>query len=973
MFEVSTNPRVFALPPGVDFAQQLAAGLKTRMQDQAPEKMARVEVIVNTTRMERRLREALIEHSPGFLPRIRTIADLAPQAEKSTLSTRLELAQTIRSFLRAEPYLGPQTAAFSLAESLFRLLDEMQGEGVALEQLEQLDVSQHSEHWDRALRFIKLIGTYLGDARGGQSRLRFQILSRAASWSDLSPDHPVIVAGSTGSRGPASLLMQAVARLPQGAVVLPGFDFHQPSAVWRGLSNALETEDHPQFRFASLLTDLGLTNTDVRLWDQAKPADDARNALVSLALRPAPVTDQWMLHGRDLGDVRAATQNMSLIEASTPRGEAMAIAFCLRQAAVDGKKAALVTPDRTLARRVSTALDRWHLRPDDSAGRPLALSAPGRFLRQTAEILTGELTAQGLVALLKHPLAHSAVGRGPHLLHLRDLELYLRRKAIPFPDSTALTAWSGQKEERKLWAAWLSSIVDAHGQTQDLPLSEWIALHVQLAEHMAAGPDGADAGELWRESAGQAARAVMDELTEAAESGGELAPRDYLALIETLFVGKEVREVVESHPDIMIWGTLEARAQWADLVILGGMNDGTWPASPTPDPWFNRTMRHDAGLLLPERQIGLSAHDFQMAVAAPEVVISHAKRDAEAETIPSRWLNRLLNLINGLPTQNGPDALEQMRAKGNVWLKLAEQFESDFSHIPTQVSQRNPRPAPAPPVAARPRELPVTGIERLIRDPYEIYAKYVLNLREVDPLSPQPDPRLRGTILHKVLEEYVSQFPPGTEGNEEAFFAIAEKVLAQECPWNVTRRQWIARLKKSGAEFVDWNAGCQGAPLVVEKRGEMTLKDPLFTLNGKPDRIDIDDTGRLHIFDYKTGTPPSKKEQAYFNKQLILLALMAEDGAFPGVDPRDVVKAAYIGLGAKFSQVEADVNPDTLAEHRKGLFSLIRAYFEPNQGFPAMRAVKTESTVGAYHALARRGEWEPADLAQTIKVGDHDA
>ncbi len=969
MFDPASGPRVFGIAPGADFPGLLARGLHDRLAGQPPEALARVEILVNTARMQARLRQSLIALGPGLLPRIRLIADLAGPGAEAPLRTRLELAQLIRQLLQAEPDLGPTSAAFSLAESLFRLLDEMQGEGVTLEILDRLDVSQHSLHWDRSLRFIRLIARFLGPASGGQARLRAAVERLGAEWAARPPAHPVIVAGSTGSRGPTALLMRAVARLPQGALVLPGYDFALPGPVWQRLDDPLQSEDHPQFRYAHLLQGLGADPGAVRGWTADAAPDPARNALISLALRPAPVTDQWLRDGPELGDLGRMTRPLSLIEAPSPRAEALAIALCLREAAVSGQKAALITPDRTLARRVTAALDRWHLRPDDSAGRPLALSAPGRFLRQSAGLMGGAVTAEALIALLKHPITHSAVDRGPHLRHLRDLELHLRRHAIPFPDRTALTDWAARDPQRQDWAEWLTGAFALLPGDGEQPLADWVAAQDRLAAHLACGAGGEGTGELWQEAAGIAARALFDDLQEHAGHGGAMAATDYLALLETLFVGREVREGLEVHPGVMIWGTLEARAQGADLVILGGLNEGSWPAATSPDPWFNRRMRLDAGLLLPERQIGLSAHDFQQAAGAPRIVLSRARRDAEAETVPSRWLNRLTNLIGGLKAQGGEAALAAMRARGNRWLSLAERFEADLRAVPAASALRNPRPAPAPPASARLNTLPVTRIEKLIRDPYHIYAERILRLAPLNPLAPEPDARLRGTVLHRVPDAYVQAHPPGTPGDLAAFLAIAETILAQECPWIATRLHWLARLHRTARAFVDWNAGLDAQPVLTERKGALTLGG--FTLTGQPDRIDRAADGRLRLYDYKTGTLPSTKQIEFYNKQLVLLAIMASEDAF-GLGPAEVESATFIGLGSKFDNRATPVAPGDLLAERARLLKLIAAYQDPDQGFTALRAVAEERQTGDYDALARRGEWEAGDAAVTIRVGDAD-
>lgn len=979
MFEPAAHPRVFAQEPGADFPRALAQGLRARLAEHPPEAMARVEVFVNTARMRSALTAALTAQGPGFLPRIRLITDLGPATDPAqppvpALRRRLELAQLVRRLIQSDPTLAPKSAIFALADSLAQVLDEMQAEGVAPKALDRLDVSNHSEHWTRSLHFLRLILRFLDDTGAEQARQRRAVETLAARWRDAPPAHPVLVAGSTGSRGATALFMQAVARLPQGALVLPGFDFDMPAGVWDGLDDPLTAEDHPQHRFHALMRALDITPAQIRPWAGPCAPDPARNRLVSLALRPAPVTDRWLAEGPGLGDLLPAVAGLSLIEAPHPRLEALAIAHCLRQAVVDGKKAALITPDRLLARQVSAALDRWQIRPDDSAGMPLSLSPPGRLLRQCAALMQGETGAEALLALLKHPLAHAAQGRGPHLLRLRALELWLRRRVVPYPEAADLRRWAETEPEAAEWAGWIEGILtESAADPGEHPLEYWVTRHLALAVRLVAGAGGEDSAALWDTAAGAEARAVMDELLAEAGGGGVMAAHDYCALLETLFAPRAVRETVAAHPLVAIRGTLEARAQGFDLVVLGGLNEGVWPAAPAPDPWFNRRMRLDAGLLLPERQIGLSAHDFQQAVGAPRVVLSRALRNAEAETVPSRWLNRMCNLIAGLPAQNGPEAMKAMKARGREWLDRAAGFEADLTALPPEVAPRSPRPAPAPPAAARPRELPVTAISRLIRDPYAVYGEYVLRLRELDPLAARPDPRLRGTVLHRVLQAYVAEHPPGAPADSGRLLAVAETILADEVPWRASRIAWVARLARVADEFAGWNAAQPGQPVVTERGAALTLSDPPFRLTGRPDRIDRLPGGQVRIFDYKTGKPPTRPQQEHFDKQLILLAIMAEDGVFPALGPASVELAEFIGLGSEFKCESADLAAENLQAHRIRLSGLLRAYLDPAQGFTARRALKGDRDRSAYDQLSRLGEWDVTDPAETIIVGDHDA
>ena len=365
------------------------------------------------------------------------------------LRRRLELAKVVSGLLEAQPDLAPRAALYDLSDSLAKLMDEMQGEGVLPEAISRLDVSNHSAHWSRTQRFLQIISPYFADtsAPDTEARQRMAVLRLAEKWQAKPPAWPVIVAGSTGSRGTTALLMQAVAGLPQGALVLPGYDFDLPAPVWNQLSDVMTSEDHPQYRFRHLLDILQKTPGDVQPWRNVPPPDAARNKLVSLALRPAPVTDQWLVEGPGLPDLATATQDVTLLEASSARIEALSIALILRDAAQAGTTAALISPDRNLTRQVTAALDRWGIVPDDSAGRPLALTPPGRFLRHIVGLMGRKLTSDALLAVLKHPLALSGSERGLHLRLTRELELRLRRKGPAFPDGQTLRDWASTRKD----------------------------------------------------------------------------------------------------------------------------------------------------------------------------------------------------------------------------------------------------------------------------------------------------------------------------------------------------------------------------------------------------------------------------------------------------------------------------------------------------------------------------------------------
>jgi len=980
MFEPTGRPRLFGVPPGVDFPLALMEGLRRRHGGQPPEALARVEIFVNSRAMQWRLKSLFMQGPSTLLPRIRTVTDLASDASfpdipqtGSPLRRRLELTQLVAKLLDRQPGLAPRSALFALADSLADLLDEMQSEGVPPERIRDLDVTDVSGHWQRGLQFVSLVERYLGadpgQGLGTLARQRLVAERLEVEWSLKPPPHPVLVAGSTGSRGATALFMRVVARLPQGAVILPCVDFDLPQHVWKRLEDTLETQDHPQHRFARLFSDLDCPPGEIRSWEPSlQPPSPNRNRLVSLALRPAPVTDHWRSEGAGLAGVEQATEALTLIEAPSPRAESSAVALLLREAVEDGRTAALVTADRTLTRQVTAALDRWDIRPDDSAGTPLPLTVLGRFLRQVAGLFGQTLSPGALLALLKHPLTGTgANGRRAHLRHTRSLELKLRRSGPSFPDARQLRLWGKESElPRKDWVEWLAGLLDGLPEIGERGLREHVDHHVRLLEALAAGPESKGSGEIRKGHVNERIWMTVDELRREAEHGGTLTPADYVSLFDSVLWRESLHDAADVHREVMVWGPQQSRVQGAQLVILAGMNEGVWPTASPPDPWLNRQLRAQAGLLLPERRIGLAAHDVQQAIAASKVVLSRAVRDSESPTVPSRWLNRLTNLLDGL-SDEGADALQAMRMRGQHWLELAHRVDRPDREVPGIR-----RPAPRPPVSRRPTRISITEVERLIRDPYAVYARRVLGLRLLDPLHHAPDALMRGTVIHQILERFIECQPVRSHADSRVrLLRIADEVMATEVAWPATRRLWCARL----ARIADWficgeiERQAEAEPVVLEREGSFLLPRTAVMLYGKIDRIDRREDGSLVVYDYKTGTPPTKRQQQHFDKQLLLSSVLIENGAVENLGAGRVASVAYIGLGSSPKLVSNDLDVGETRNALAELETLLAEYQSPDQGYMSRRAVRSVSSGGDFDHLARYGEWSDSDDPMPEDVG----
>jgi ATP-dependent helicase/nuclease subunit B len=972
MFDPSDTPRVFALPVGTDFSCGFVAGLFERGKAMAPHDFARTEIYLNTRRTKRRVEDLFKEQNAALLPRLKVISDLAfdPIAPvdlalpASPLKRRLKLADLVAALIDQEPELAPRSSIFALAGTLANILDEMHGEGVPFERLENVDLGTASEHWARSLKFLNILSDYW-QAEGlvdTEARRRAVVKAYAEKWKANPPDHPVIIAGSTGSRGATALFMQAVAGLPQGAVILPGVDYDQPDTVWDILSAPQSNDAHPQSMLARIAAKLAADAGNVTPWINAPVFAPARNKLVSLALRPAPVTDQWLEEGPQLmSEIKQATDGIGMIKAASPKEEAGAIAACLRDAAEHGETAVLISPDRHLTRRVTAQLKRWKITPDDSAGVPLHLTPVGIFLRLSAGLIGKDLAPAELIAVLKHPLTHKCDDRNNHLRLTHDLELAqldrdtpLIRGGPPVVDFDLLASWADSKSPEALaWVAWIENAFALLSNTGLKPMSEWVVLHQSLIETLSKGVIG-ETVSLWDGADGEEAQKVFAKLKSDADSQTTWTAADYSALLYSLLQSETVRDAVTPHPNIAIWGTLEARVQGADLVILGGLNEGIWPQKPAPDPWLNRAMRKQLGLLLPERNIGLSAHDFQQAIAQKRVVLTRAVRDGEAPTVASRWITRLENLLGGLG-DTGTQALKEMTARGDGWIHLTRGLDR-----PTGKLVKATRPAPVPPQTARPRKLSVTRIKTLVRNPYEIYAQSVLKLRPLKPYGLEADALERGIVLHKIVEAYNSSDPvKAGQYTPEHFLGLAADILERDVPWPAARRLWFGRLKRIAPWFVEAEKtrAALGVIIAQEVKGTRKAVEFDFTLSAKADRIDREANGQLIIYDYKSGTPPTAPEIKAFDKQLQLEAAIAETGGFDGIDPMTVSGLQYIGLKGPDETRSTQVVDDTWPE----LIQLLRCYVENGAGYGARLKMKMDRYGSDYDQLSRLGEWEETD------------
>lgn len=997
-----SGAKVYTIASDKSFVDELAKGILAQVGT-APEALAQVKVLLPTRRACRALRDAFLRVSDGaplLLPQMLPLGDVDEEdlaLEHANLSTAgiddalalpPAISATKRIVLLARLVMAKDSdttpdQAVRLAGELAQLVDQVHTEGLDLNRLADLVVRDDlSKHWQKTVDFLQILGTlwpalldqmgHIDPAQRRDALLR----ARAKAWQLNPPQTPIIAAGSTGTIPATAELLQVVANLPQGALVLPGLDQHTDDDVWANLDAT-----HPQYGMAQLLHKIGLERAQVLPWN--KDPDQAqedhihpRTALLHMALAPAEATHLWQ-SAEPISP--QALEGVVRLDAPSPREEATAIALILRRTLqTPHKTAALITPDRSLARRVTVELGRWGVDVDDSAGTPLDQTPPGAFFNLLGDMAAGGFQPIDLLACLKHPLASGeAIGLDSVGLRsaVRALEIALLRGPRPgeglkgledlhrvfLHDERAASRFArhglAQKDIRTVIQL-LRDQVEPFAQALQNPqanAAQLLRLHADVAVKLSQGQERS----LWASEAGEALSTFVAEAFEALAALDPLPGDLYPALIQALMAGRAVRPRYARHPRLFIWGPLEARLQHADEVVLGGLNEGSWPPETDASPWMSRPMMRQFGLPLPERRIGLSAHDFVQAFSASKIYLTRSERSGGSPQVPSRWLVRMKTLLAND---------EALREPGDEnWLAWADALTRAGG--PAQPIKP---PCPKPPVTARPIRLSVTQVETWIRDPYAIYARKILRLEPLDDIEADPGAADRGIVVHKALERFIKAhmeaLPEDDDVAEAELVKIGAQVFDEYIANPGVRAFWWPRFKRIAAWFIDFERQRRTAgfvPVLIEQSGQIDI-DGLtgpFTLTCQADRIDRDGAGGLTLIDYKTGQPPSTPQvECGLTPQLPLEAVIAQGGGFKDLKSNaDISGLLYVRLSGgrvagEQKPIKLDANQATQDAYER-LVQMVHKYGDAETPYLSHPRPMFQSRFGDFNHLARVKEW----------------
>jgi ATP-dependent helicase/nuclease subunit B len=891
------------------------------------------------------------------------------------LERRMLLAQLVLKWSeRLRPAKGDPAlivhspaAALALADDLARLIDDMTTRQVSWDKLDTLVPDALDKYWHLTLDFLKIAReawpALLAERGAIDPAARRDLLIDAERARLKKHGGPVIAAGSTGSMPATAKLLATIADLPHGAVILPGLDTELDDAAWTligGTDDEAPSSGHPQMAMHALLRRMKIVRDDVVTLGENTP----RSRLTSEAMRPSGATERWA-ERIDEAARGAALENLSVIEAANAEDEALAIAVALREAVHANETAALVTPDRALARRVGAALGRWGIEADDSGGDALADTEAGVFARLVADATLEGLPPAKLLAMSKHPrfgIASSpraigalefAILRGPRPkegaaglahalktfrastgdLHRSDPRKTLSRSDLDSAEALIEALRVALAPLETLRATSFRDIAALHAQTVQA-----------LSDDAFAGDDGEELLKAFEEIAEQ-----RDDL--------RVAPADYADVFESAIADRTCRRTGRPGAHVRILGPLEARLVHVDRAVLGGLVEGVWPPEARSDPWLSRPMRLALGLDLPERRVGLSAHDFAQLIGTRDVILTRAAKLGGAPTVASRFTQRLAAVT-------GETQWKAALARGEKYLHWARDL--DRAETVTPVA----RPRPRPPLAARPTQLSVTEIEHWLRDPYTIYAKHILKLLPLDAVDTEPGARDRGTVIHGAIGEFTETYAKALPSDPvAALIALGEKHFASLQDYPEARAFWWPRFVRIAHWFIGFENGrrANAKALHAEIGGRLAMPfgERTFTLTTRADRIEALPDGSYAILDYKTGAPPTASQvSSGLSPQLTLEGAMVKGGAFKDVVPGPIGAFAYVALRGRepageekpieFKDGTADFHADKALARLK---AIIARFEDAETPYRALVSPMWKTRYGDYDHLARVMEW----------------
>ncbi|MBU6339442.1 MAG: PD-(D/E)XK nuclease family protein [Rickettsiales bacterium] len=832
-----------------------------------PNNIADVKIFLPSTRSCREFRQIFLKNNYGqsvILPKIKAISDLSYEDFFEFLSDE-EVKEIIDELLEIKVisdidhlfFLSHEirktnifnnlslSQSLNIALQLKNLFDEIEKDEVDLDILKEIDDSDLSLHRQVTLEFLKnfhvhiknsLIKKNIFFATSYQNFVTKKFIELLAK---RGTKFPLIIAGSTGSVSAGRKLIKAISQQKNGFVVFHSFD--------KNISKTLE-KNHPQFLLQQLLEFIEVKNNQVLEIknDQFQICSNERINFISNITLPYEETIKWQnISDFSLYDLE---KNFKIITAKNYLEEARIIAVSLENAVLENKKCAVITNNSDLLQLLKNELLGLSLNFNDSRNISVKDSKLINFILLLLNLIKSDFGSYELLAILKNPLFKKVDRK-----IIEDFENNILRQ------ERVCLGLQGIKEKllslndenlNKFFTDFydnLSTIINA----SDLSIAAYLELLSDTIEKLT--------NKKWHHLLEEEDAALeIFEFFEKLKSQNNftIKKEETLAIFELLFSQISYFEKSDSSAKIQLLPSIEARLLNYDLVIVASLNEGDFPQIQTEN-WLGKKIRNDLGIDKDRQKIGQNAYDFCNYLCNSSVILSRSLIAANSTSLPSSFFLKFETLCKKL----------------KVKLKYLEYaMETTEKHILIR-SKANPA------LKYRPKKLAITDISKLINDPYSIYAKRVLFLRELQKIDFESGYVEFGNFIHRALEEFIKN-----PCEPEIFLKNADKIFDKYFISNQAKLIWLPKFENIFNNFVKEEELLKAKKNYVEVAIQTLIED--VVINGKIDRIVLNDDNSIEILDYKTGQVPTTKDViSGLEPQLTLAALMLFRSGHPEFQP----------------------------------------------------------------------------------------
>ncbi len=922
---------IFNISSNYNFFESFAAWLETSFGAGVSE----VKILLPNRRSCREFSEFLTKKYPHWskMPKIKAIADISHHDFLDSFA-RLEVQSIVDEISKIKPlgsfdylfFLSQEIVktqvfgenisfshALNIASQLKNLFDDIERQEIDMEKIHEIDDSDLAQHRQFTLDFLKKF--YV---RVKNSILKDNVFSKvayqnliinyfAATIDSQGLKSPLVVAGSTGSVNFSKKLIKSIAADKNGHVVLYGLN----QEVER-----VEKEVHPQFILSELLKFIEVEKSAVVeiAEEKFKICDELRVDLLLTSMLPSEETHAWQRLEKNLKVTEDLEKNFSYVQAKNEIEEARIIAAAASQASLVNKRVAIIANDHKFVELLKAELRKFLVKYNDARSLNLSSSKLVGLILLLFELLENDFESATLLAVLKHPFSIYLDEKT-----LVDFEVKVLREQRSGDGLVALKEkikFAQDEEMKNFFASFLENIEPLKNLYGNVELSKYFLAITQVIENFSA--------KTWQELIElEPAAEELGEFFKKLQNAGEFVVdvKESSRFFQSLFAQISYFEHSDSLASIQIMSTIEARLLNFDLMIVSSLNQGDFPQI-EGENWLGRKIRSDLGIDLSAKKYGQNAYDFCNYLSNESVILTRCHVKGGALAIASPFILRLEILCKKLAIK-----LDD----GKKYFDLLEKLDFvEASKIKVKAQELSPKP----PLEYRPKKLSITEIPKLLSDPYQIYAKRILQLRELNRIDYEPEFREFGTFVHKALEDYIKN------SQEEFFMQKAENIFAKFFISNEAKLIWWPKFENIFQNFIVENKGLQSSKDCVEVSIKMFVKDVL--ISGKIDRVSFFGD-EVEIFDYKTGQIPSTKDVACgLQPQLTIYALMLILGSIENlknISPEKIKSLSYWKLSATAESEVKKVFKDheeikiVIAAAKIGLEKLIEHFNDSNNGY----------------------------------------